>query len=244
RYARYVLQDINEDCTTLTVNYEQRIRKTWNPGEASAGLPVSEIALFGGSTMEGLGAPDDETIPSHVSKLLNAAGSGRVFHVTNYGVSGYTFTQSVYKLIGLLQQGRRFDGVIFYGGANDVDYAYDANEAGALEKERAVRISLEGSLWDRSTQYVKDQVNACVLCLAGVILARNTPFVKDHLTPSIVRMRDALLFKRGQSGGDDGSQLAGAIAKYYVASHELLSRVASAYQLRFIDFWQPSLMLD
>ena len=31
RYVRYVLQDINEDCTTQTVNYANRIRKTWNP---------------------------------------------------------------------------------------------------------------------------------------------------------------------------------------------------------------------
>ena len=70
RYVRYVLQDINEDCTTQTVNYANRIRKTWNP-DGPPGAAVYEIAMFGGSTMEGLGAIDDETIASQFSRLVN-----------------------------------------------------------------------------------------------------------------------------------------------------------------------------
>ena len=172
RYARYVLQDINEDCSTRFVNYSGRVRRTWNPA-TPGGARVYEIAMFGGSTMEGLGAVDDETIPSHFSRLANAASPGDVlYHVTNYGVSGYTFTQSVMKLVTLLRDGRHFDAVIFYGGDNDIDYAYNLGEIGALESEDLVRTRLEGSIVDRIGEFGKEQLNACVLCLAGVILAR------------------------------------------------------------------------
>src|SRR5262249_8547365 len=159
RYVRYVLQDINEDCTTLTVNYKDRVRKTWNP-EMRPGAPVYEIAMFGGSTMEGLGAIDDETIASQFSHLVNGPGAGTAYHVTNYGVSGYTFTQSVMKLVTLLRDGKHFDAVVFYSGDNDIDYAYNLGQAGALEEENMVRIRLEGSATERVTQFGREQVNS------------------------------------------------------------------------------------
>jgi lysophospholipase L1-like esterase len=244
RYARYVLQDINEDCTTQFVNYSGRVRRTWNP-TPPPGTPVYEIAMFGGSTMEGLGAVDDETIPSQLSRLLNAStADGTVYHVTNFGVSGYTFTQSLMKLVTLLRDGRHFDAVIFYGGDNDIDYAYNLGEVGALEAEDLVRTRLEGSVTQRLRAFGKEQVNACVLCLAGVILARNTALLADHLTPYLLKLRDLAHFKKGQADGNDVQPFASGIARYYGQSHALLESVADAYHVRFLDVWQPSLMYD
>lgn len=243
RYVRYVLQDINESCTTSTVNYVNRMRKTWNP-EIPAGATVAEVAMFGGSTMEGLGAIDDETIPSQFSRLANDGASPVVYHVTNYGVSGYTFTQSIIKLTTLLRDGHHFDGVIFYGGDNDIDYAYNMNEVGALEDEGLVRTRLEGTMTQRIAQFAKEQANACVLCLAGVIFVRNTPFLKDHLSPALVRLRDVFYFKKGQSDSDDVNAMADGIARYYADSHALLAQVAQAYHMQYLDVWQPSLMYE
>ncbi len=114
------------------------------------GARVYEIAMFGGSTMEGLGAVDDETIPRTFPGSPTPSSPGDVvYHVTNYGVSGYTFTQSVMKLVTLLRDGHHFDAVIFYGGDNDIDYAYNLGEVGALESEDLVRTRLEGSVVDR-----------------------------------------------------------------------------------------------
>jgi lysophospholipase L1-like esterase len=244
RYSRYVLQDINEDCSTPTVNYANRIRKTRTPPDAPAGARVYEVAMFGGSTMEGQGAIDDETIASWFSTLANAAPGEAIYHVTNYGVGGYTFTQGVVKLITLLREGRHFDDVIFYDGDNDVDYAYNLNEPGALEEEDLVRARLEGSLWDRLAQFGKTQLNHCVLCMGGVMLARNTPFIKDHVTPYFVKVRDAIHFKKGVASNEDVAPFAQQIADYYVQSHQLLARVAEAYHLRYLDVWQPSLMYE
>src|SRR5262245_5246193 len=191
RYVRYVLQDLNEDCTTPTVNYANRIRKTWNP-ELRPGVTVYEVAMFGGSTMEGLGAIDDETIASQFSRLANGpAGRNVTYHVTNYGVSGYTFTQSVIKLVTLLRNGHHFDAAIFYGGDNDIDYAYNLGAAGALEAEDMVRIRLERSAGERMAEFGREQINNCVLCLAGVVFVRNVPGLRDHVSPSLVRLRDA-----------------------------------------------------
>ena len=220
------------------------MRRTWNPALPD-GTRVYEIAMFGGSTMEGLGAVDDETIPSHFSRLANAASPGDVvYHVTNYGVSGYTFTQSVMKLVTLLRDGHHFDAVIFYGGDNDIDYAYNLGEIGALESEDLVRTRLEGSIVDRIGEFGKEQLNACVLCLAGVILARNTAILKDHLTPYLLRLRDLAHFKKGQADEHVVEALAEGIARYYGRSHALVASIADAYHLRFLDVWQPCLMYD
>ena len=246
RYARYVLQDINENCTTQTVNYANRMRKTWNPQPPIADPPtrIYEVGMFGGSTMEGQGATDEETIPSHFSSLANAQGGGVVYHVSNYGVGAYTFTQSVYKLVGLLREGQHFDAVIFYGGVNDVDYAYNLGKAGALAEEDLVETRLEGGMWDKVAQFGKDQLNACVLCMTAGVLARHTPFLQDHLTPLIVRARDAIHFKKGQNDETDEEPLAEEIATYYASSHALVVRLAAAYNFRYLDLWQPSLMYD
>ncbi len=211
RYVRYVLQDVNEDCATQTVNYANRIRKTWNPDRPS-GAAVFEIAMFGGSTMEGLGAIDDETIASQFSRLLNTPGGNVTYHVTNYGVSGYTFTQSLIKLVTLLRDGRHIDAVIFYGGDNDIDYAYNLGDVGALEAEDMVRVRLEGSAGERITEFGREQINGCVLCLAGVVIVRNMPGLRDYVSPSLVRIRDALHFKRGQRDEHDVDRLADGIA--------------------------------
>jgi hypothetical protein len=247
RYARYVLQDINEDCTTPTVNYANRVRRTWNPDPraplASGG--VSEIGMFGGSTMEGLGAPDDETIPSVFSHLANTdVSGGAAYHVTNYGVSSYTFTQSVFKFMTLLREGRHFDSAVFYGGANDVEYAYDMGEVGALYGEDVLRTKLEGSLWSQIAAFSKDQVNACVLCLGGLVLVRNTPVLRDYLPPYLVRLRDMLHFKSGRDSDDDVEPMSAAIAAYYGQTHALLMAVAQAYHVEVLEFWQPTLMHD
>ena len=243
RYVRYVLQDINEDCTTPTVNYKARVRKTWNP-EMRPGAAVYEIAMFGGSTMEGLGAIDDETIASQFSHLVNGPAANGTYHVTNYGVSGYTFTQSLMKLITLLRDGHHFDAVVFYGGDNDIDYAYNLGEVGALEEETMVRVRLEGSASERVAQFGREQINSCVLCLAGVVLVRNVPGFRDHVTPYLVRIRDAFHFKRGQSSEHDVEAFADRIAQYYGQSHALLAKIADAYHLQYLDVWQPSLMYD
>lgn len=247
-YARYVLYDINLECKTVYVNYVGGVRKTWSPveGDIPRGTPVRTVAFFGGSTVEGTGVIDDETIPSWFSKILNASSSAwTLYRVTNYGMSGYTHTQALLKLILLLREGKRFDHVIFYDGANDIENAYQEGIVGALYQERMAASRFEGDLTDRFKEFFMDQVNGCGVCKAVVILSRNTPVLKDALTPFLVRVRGWLLFQKGKEKDEAGiARFAAEIADYYRKSHNVLDALAAAYGFRYAEFWQPTLHYD
>jgi lysophospholipase L1-like esterase len=91
------------------------LRRTVNNSSEPDAL---QVWMFGGSTVWGVGAPDDETIPSHLARLLNdAVGVETV--VRNLGERGFVSTQEVIYLMRELQAGRRPDAVLFYDGVND-----------------------------------------------------------------------------------------------------------------------------
>ena len=84
----------------------------------SSGEDALDIWMFGGSAVWGVGAPDHETIPSHLAALLNGA-IGIESNIRNLGRRGYVSTQEVIYLMRELQAGRRPDVVVFYNGVND-----------------------------------------------------------------------------------------------------------------------------
>ena len=77
-----------------------------------------KIWMFGGSAVWGVGAPDGETIPSHLAALLNGE-LGIDSNVRNLGRRGFVSTQEVIYLMRELQAGRRPDVVVLYNGVND-----------------------------------------------------------------------------------------------------------------------------
>lgn len=248
-YTRYVLHGGAAKCATETINYDGPRRKTWNPSPDSVAenSKTYRVAFFGGSTTQGTGTIDDLTIPSHFSKLVNAEanGNGIYYFVENYGVASYTFTQSLMKLILLLREGERFDHVIFYSGANDIDNAYDAGEAGALFAERELKMKLSGSTSEKFKEFLRGQVWQCATCQALVIIARNTPVVKDYVMPVFWRVKDAVFPKGGQALDEGGVRFfAEDIASYYVDSHELLDALSRAYGFKYAEFWQPALLYE
>ena len=99
-------------------------RRSVNTSEAEDAL---QVWVFGGSTAWGEGAPDDETIPSHLAGLMNAWGVDTA--VKNLGERGYVSTQEVVFLYRELQAGRRPDVVVFYDGINDAAAASNWPEA-------------------------------------------------------------------------------------------------------------------
>jgi hypothetical protein len=85
-------------------------RQTINDGRDNS----KKVYFFGGSTMWGVGARDDGTIPSEF-----AAATG--FWSENFGEFAYTAHQDLMLLVQLLQDGHRPDIVVFYDGVNDVE---------------------------------------------------------------------------------------------------------------------------
>ena len=84
-------------------------RRTVVPETASGGA----VFFFGGSTIWGNGARDQDTIPSFYANL-----TGRP--ARNFGEQAYTAHQGLEMLLWLLQKGERPDAVVFYDGVNDV----------------------------------------------------------------------------------------------------------------------------
>lgn len=77
-----------------------------------------EVWVLGGSTVFGYGAPDGETLPSHLARLLNR-GASRPVRVRNLGQGGYVSAQEGALLLTELARGGRPDLVLFYDGYND-----------------------------------------------------------------------------------------------------------------------------
>ena len=90
-------------------------RRTVGNSESEDAL---DIWMFGGSAVWGVGAPDGETIPSHLAAHFNES-LGIEAKVRNLGRRGFVSTQEVIFLMRELQAGRRPDIVVIYNGVND-----------------------------------------------------------------------------------------------------------------------------
>jgi lysophospholipase L1-like esterase len=109
-----------------------------------------QIWVFGGSTVWGFGVPDSETIPSYLAALLNDEWVVDTT-VRNMGEGAFVSTQDVARLILELQQAKRPDVVVIYGGVNDV-YAgtYSPGVPGAVQNQDQISSRVEGrDIWGR-----------------------------------------------------------------------------------------------
>ena len=100
--------------------------------------------MFGGSTMWGVGARDEGTIPSLLARDLTDRGiNGRV---KNFGEIGYVSSQQVIALMRELENGVRPEIVIFYDGINDTTSAVLERAAGipVNEVNRRVEFNVRG----------------------------------------------------------------------------------------------------
>jgi len=108
---------------------DQGLRRTWNRPTENAGNRFT-IWCFGGSTMWGVGARDDFTIPSQISKILSDRFPGVQVEVTNFAESAYVSTQELIALYLQVREGEMPNLVIFLDGANDVYSGYYNAAAG------------------------------------------------------------------------------------------------------------------
>ena len=83
------------------------------------------VLLFGGSTIFCQEVPDNQTIASHLQRLIKR----KAFRVENYGVVSMSATQQTARLLGTpVLHG---DTVIFYDGVNDIYYpVFNGNPRG------------------------------------------------------------------------------------------------------------------
>lgn len=215
RYAPYVGWR-NEPFAGETIQVDaQGLRRT--PG-SSCGAGAYRVFAFGGSTLWGIGAPDDETIPAQLQREL-AARLPTPVCVVNFGEIAYVSTQGVIALLEQLQGGARPDLVLFYDGVNDVYAAFQSGLAGAPQNLAAVTARFappaRHPLW------------------GGVLESRLLSLLRNSFAPPPVADYRAL--------GVETPALADEVTGRYLANERLVAALAAQWGFEHFFFWQPML---
>ncbi len=205
---------------------ERGVRQTWAPPDLPGDAPT--LYMFGGSTIWGMGARDDHTIPSYMAQELHTRGYRVAVH--NYGDLAYSFTQELIHLFLLLKEGHRPNYVVFYDGINDVYGAYQAGRAGApIDPFRnAARISEKYSPADHikiGVQQLLKEHSMIYRALAGI--------------PALFSSAEAFPEPGARMSDEELRALATGIVDYYLTSREILRYLAEAYDFEYMTFWQP-----
>ncbi len=203
---------------------ERGLRPT--PGETVADADALRILCFGGSTMMGMGARDDHTIPALLARRLEALGHRAV--VTNYGQLGHNATQETIALLQLLKAGTRIDIAVFYDGVNEMACAEQTGAADGLFNEARRRAEFNLLLPERR----RDLAAAALFALIPRTIRRLRRLtgldLQGPLPAPEVDLRQL-----------DIPGLARAVLAVYTANLRLVRLLAAEFGFRPIFFWQP-----
>ena len=206
------------------------IRKTYKDDAPEAPGSTVKVFMFGGSTMWGVGARDDFTIPSYFAKEVESRG----IHckVTNFGQSGYVSTQEVIELSLQIRNGNIPDVAIFYDGGNDTGAAFQYGVAGLPQNEynREVEFNLLQKDELRSLA-VRDAVKRLSIirfingALSGLVASR-----------SDIRFRPLECAKPIS----DKQALARAVIERYLSNVKLAQALSKFYGFKCLFYWGVS----
>jgi lysophospholipase L1-like esterase len=206
------------------INNDQGVSGVWRRTISPASCdPLHRVTVwtFGGSTMYGTAVPDWATIPSYLSREMNAAGSRDCVVVSNFGVEGYVTDQESILLAELLKAGGHPDMVIFYDGINDSSLAWPpSGPPDAHFSFRTIKTRVEGSLSGRLDFLQKSY---------GVRLARE----------GLARLHSKRSF---ESLISEAQPNVVATLANYEANMRLVRALSEAYKFRLYCFWQPVLI--
>jgi hypothetical protein len=202
---------------------ERGLRPT--PGEGTADGGAIRVLCFGGSTMMGMGARDDATIPAILGRWLTERG--RRVSVTNYGQLGHNSTQEVVTLQQLLKSGERIDIALFYDGINEMACAEQTGRADGLFNEARRRAEFNLLHADRR----RDLIAAALISSAPRTLRR-----LRQLTG--LALRGPLPLEQADLSRVDIARLAREVIATYVANVRLVRLLAREYGFHPIFFWQ------
>ncbi len=208
------------------------------------------IFMFGGSTMFGLGAPDDDTIPSLLERALQHDGISNV-QITNFGQIGYVSTQEVIELSEQLRLGNIPNLVIFYDGINDAAASYQNGVAGVPQNEfnrvREFNLLNQADPAKRTALYAAAGIafvdHTALGELARVVATRYTQ-------PLFNRIRNLLPYNRTKAGmavrrnwdvGKDSAALPKTTVDSYLENIRLVEAEGKQLGFASLFYWQPVL---
>ncbi|MGB1286992.1 MAG: SGNH/GDSL hydrolase family protein [Aggregatilineales bacterium] len=199
-----------------------------------------QVFVFGGSTIWGIGSPDEFTIPSYLQRELSDLRDEPVC-VTNYGESGFVQTQQLIELIEQLQRGNVPDRVIFYDGANDIFAAYQNNNPYVHHNVYEIAQRLEGVPQDedpneddgfsfedsRFLMWMLNDTN-----IGQWLMAQIPPPERDASGIVIDNPEGAAI-------PVDIDYLSEKVVEVYMTNYTILETLAAQYDFAFDVYWQP-----
>lgn len=196
------------------------LRRTVNP-DCSAS--ARQIWMFGSSTLWGTGAPDDQTVPSFLSRVY-ARTLGPIC-VTNFSEAGWTSTQNIIQLELALKRAQHLpDLVLFDDGFADVFATYESGAVDVHTDFESIRNVLEAGLHRSAFAYLRDTATYRLLA-AGM--------------NKIAQLKgDAVQANRPSR---DLPHLAEMTVANYLANMKLVDALSSAYGFHYVSFWGPVL---
>jgi lysophospholipase L1-like esterase len=212
------------------------LRRTWTDRQDSAGQgdPLT-IFMFGGSTMWGVGARDDFTIPSALSRKLKERGVDN--RVVNFGEAGYVSTQEVIALLRQLHAGNVPSLVVFYDGVNDVYSAYQQQVAGLPQNEFNRVREFNLSQPRRYRQLRRVFLRRAVDQLAMTRLVRNVLRrlgVADHREEAAIHPRPV------RDSTADEETLFRDVVAIYGNTVQTVVALGQSYGFKALFYWQPT----
>lgn len=201
-------------------------RRTWRPETMEP--DAFRVFFFGGSTLWGLGARDDFTIPSLVSRRLTDA-LGPSVDVVNFGELGFVSTQEMVLLLRELQAGPCPDAVVFYDGVNDVFSASQSGRPGIPQNEyrREKEFNLLRVHGDRTGYLAAAAVYHVVQQSAAVRLAGRWAGLQRPRAPA-------------EPAPSEIARLAQGVHSVYLGNLEIVRALSMHMGFDALFYWQPS----
>jgi lysophospholipase L1-like esterase len=203
---------------------ERGLRPT--PGENSTGANAMRILCFGGSTMMGMGARDQHTIPAVLARRLTELGYP--VSVINYGQLGHNSTQEMIALQQLLKTGARIDVAVFYDGINEMACAEQTGRTDRLFNEARRHAEFNLLLPERR----RDLIVAGLMAAAPRTLRR-----LRQLTG--LPLHGPMPAPPADLGRLDIAALAQQVIEVYKQNLRLIRVLGHEYGFYPIFFWQP-----
>ncbi len=211
----------------INVN-QQGLRVTWNPDNKDSAEHPLRVFFFGGSTGWGMGARDDHTVPSELSRILEKTFSHPV-EVTNFAENGYVATQSMLKLLLETRSGNLPDVVVFYDGINDTFSAFQSGKAGKPQNE-----------YNRVEEFNVLHPNMTHLFYKAAvpIVFRRTLRLIDKIANFFVKDQQA----HTTNGTEEtGNELPKEVLSIYCEIMETVRSTGKRLGFESCFFWQPSI---
>ena len=185
------------------------------------------VFVFGGSTTFGYGVRDEETVVSHLQRLVGDQQDSKPVRFYNFGRGFYFLSQERILLQQLLSAGVVPDAAIFIDGLND--FAYTTEPAGpgrfreAVEGGRSVRSNLRSALQRLP---------------AATLASRAVEKIGRFLAPRVTEVEPAPAAANSETLPLDDVLIQSVITRY-VQDKKLIEAVAVAHGMSVLFVWQP-----